>query len=219
MSEPEHYASLVVFEGPSPAEAMRQIHDNVQALGGYALALHASEALWFGVPAEELARQRHLDAKLHILLPAAEGRRGARIAQTLGPCQILTVRDVLVLGTTRIQLLGRLTDLQLGRVQSSVCNFCPEEPVLPEPTPLDIARLCVSAGQVHGGVLPTYRRGIGSEYWGPQAGLKVGEILEDDFGLARAALGEDFVRCRQEAVQFTAEFVAARRSLGGLGQP
>jgi hypothetical protein len=221
--QPNHLTSFFTVRGESAPRKMERLADLAEELGGISVTrVTGTDAKRFGLSPAELERQRRLDTDLGLK------------AIHLSHAHVSTMRDALVLGRSGIiRIAGpensNITN-DMARVEGALSRGCPDEVLLDEPSPADIAGICLGLDQVHGGVLPTYQWFVnaaertkvgGSVERRPLLyGLTVGNILDPSAGILPQilsrhdpAIDSRYDKCHQEAITFAAEFTAAHEAL------
>ncbi len=207
-------AFLVTIEGDEVAERTQQARERLQELGASVIAvLNDAEADWFSLPLVEQQRQRRLDAPIPSFTHEhLQSSMRFRIANSLWARGIQYVRDALVLGRRGTGLTPAA-----AAFWGAIAEHYPQEEILEQPTPTDIARVCFRPDQVNAGAIrPLWHyveRGEGAKQRSYPR-ITVDQLLTGDLSIPdgwRISLKADIATRRLEAARFVSEFLAARR--------
>jgi len=240
MDRIEEGEQIAFFKGSE--EQIGQLWAIAETLGVTSIATADVRIDYSRLSPQERERQERLDALFPTAVVPSVMSNANELTHRLRTNGVRTVRDVLVLGKQRLIDHGTspVSNNQLAKIEKGMALNFPQETFLDKPVAGDIANMCISFTQVHGGVLPAYteylkqrksqllRERDGSfmppHLTGVQhyfAGLTVGEFLADRLISPPPAYQgrkpsnmmpeEVFRTIRAEALPFGLAFLQARQ--------
>jgi hypothetical protein len=152
---PEEDERIAFFKGD--AEQIGKLQNMAEGLGVTSMAATAAHTDYNQLPPQEHERQKSLDAPFHTAVVPSVMTNAHQLIERLNHNGIRTIRDVLVLGRSRVNHgIATITPDQLDKMARGIVLNFPHETFREKPSIEDIAGICVGIDQVHGGVLPAY---------------------------------------------------------------